>query len=74
MSENKITISEDGIHNTDYVKVPCPTCKRKGTVTDPACFGKLIGYYNPHTGDRFPQVKCETCNGSGWILKPISQV
>lgn len=46
---------------------PCPTCKGKGSINDPACVGRVMGYYNPHTGDCCPQIMCQSCAGSGWV-------
>jgi RecJ-like exonuclease len=44
----------------------CPTCGGKGTINDPKIGGSAC-YYNPYTGDSFPQALCQTCNGSGWV-------
>lgn len=67
-----ITIGDDGI-SKKTVKVPCPTCKRKGTVNDHKYFGKAISYYD-RNGNRCPQEKCRTCNGEGWVDVPVSEI
>lgn len=52
-------------------EIPCPTCKMKGRVIDPACYGKTISYYNPITGDTLPHITCRTCNGTGWVFQHL---
>ena len=47
----------------------CPVCGGKGTVNDPKIGGPM-GYYNPQTGDSWPQVICQNCSGSGWVGLP----
>lgn len=54
-------------------KVLCLTCNGKGTIDDPKCYGQLIGYCGQN-GERFPQVTCETCAGTGWIEISDSEI
>ena len=49
------------------MKVMCPTCGGKGTIADPKLQRQAMCYYDPHTGDSFPQVTCQTCGGNGWV-------
>jgi hypothetical protein len=49
------------------VRIPCPTCGRKGTVDKRFGPGVSMGYYNPNTGDTWPQETCQSCMGSGWV-------
>lgn len=49
------------------MRVPCPTCDRKGTVNvrhdGPMC------YVGPN-GESWPQEMCQSCCGSGWVDQP----
>ena len=47
------------------MRIPCPTCHRKGRV--PKIFDGPMSYYNPHTGESWPHETCQTCMGSGWV-------
>lgn len=46
------------------MNVLCPTCGGKGSIPDPKLQGQAMCYYNPHTGDSFPHVTCQTCDDS----------
>lgn len=48
------------------MRLPCPTCKRRGTVDKAYPPGTLMMYCDKD-GNRCPQEMCQTCNGSGWI-------
>lgn len=49
------------------MRILCPTCNGTGTISDPKCIGKCMCYSGPN-GETIPQVMCQTCWGSGWIL------
>jgi len=42
----------------EMLKVPCPTCGRKGMVKNLECGLTMV------------DVVCLTCNGSGWVYVP----
>jgi hypothetical protein len=44
----------------------CDVCHGKGTIDNPACYGRAMAYCGPN-GERFPQVRCRGCGGEGWI-------
>ena len=45
--------------------IRCSTCGGKGSV--PLAHDGPMCYYNPHTGDNWPHVICQSCGGSGWV-------
>ena len=47
------------------MKKLCPTCHGKGTTNNPKVEGDMC-YCGPN-GEGWPQVRCETCAGSGWV-------
>lgn len=46
--------------STDDMKVPCPTCGRRGFVDPP--------FNAPYTTSNSSGDVCQTCNGDGWII------
>ena len=46
------------------MRIPCPTCHRKGRVPiihdGPMC-------YSGRNGENWPHETCQTCMGSGWV-------
>lgn len=48
------------------MRIPCPTCKRLGTVDKAMPAGTVMGYCGPN-GERWPQETCQSCMGSGWV-------
>ena len=52
------------------MRVLCPTCGGKKTITDPTIpDGVAMGYCDGQ-GNSMPQVACQTCGGSGWVEQP----
>lgn len=46
------------------MNILCPTCHGKGTIPDPKYNGEIMCIAV------WPQVTCQTCGGSGWVLAP----
>lgn len=46
--------------------IRCPTCKGKGRVPSMGHTGSM-SYYDPYTGENWPNETCQSCAGSGWV-------
>ena len=63
----------DGVKLIDYkgtMRVLCPTCSGKGSISDPKCMNLTMGYSGPN-GEIISQVICQSCYGSSWVEQLI---